>query len=87
MKVHIYDTHVKTENGNYYHFDVLVSDETKAKATKFAQLYLDSIGVSSADIKQNSCDFCHSEAANPAVQQEIEASGYYIIPMQGCPIA
>ena len=85
MKVHIFDTHVKTANGNYYHFDVLVSDATKTQATAFAQHYLDSIGVNDADIKQQAFDFCHSEMANPVVQQQIEATGYYIIPMEGCP--
>jgi len=87
MKVHIFDTHVKTSNGNYYHFDVLVSDETRTQATRFAQRYLDSMGINDANIKHKSCDFCHSEMANPAVQQEIQTSGYYIIPMQGCPTA
>ncbi|MCJ8293960.1 MAG: DUF2024 family protein [Colwellia sp.] len=85
MKAHIFDTHVTTVNGKYYHFDVLVSDETKTQAIEFAQRYLVSIGVNDADIKQQACDFCHSEMANPVVQQQIAANGYYIIPIQGCP--
>jgi len=85
MKAHIFDTHVKTANGNYYHFDVLVSDARKTQANEFALRYLDSIGINDADIKQQACDFCHSEMANPVVKQQIEATGYYIIPMQGCP--
>jgi len=85
MKAHIFDTHVKTANGNYYHFDVLVSDATKTQATEFAQHYLGSMGVVDADIEQQACQFCHSEMASPLVQQQIAANGYYIIPMQGCP--
>ena len=86
MKAHIFDTHVKTANGNYYHFDVLVSDTTKTQASEFAKRYLESLGVVDADIELTACQFCHSEMANPLVQQQIEASGYSIIPMQGCPV-
>ncbi len=85
MNVHIYDTHVKTDEGQYYHFDVLVSDTSKDKATEFAALYLKSIGVEGADIQQQSCNFCHSELANPSVQQQLRTQGFSIIPMQGCP--
>ncbi len=85
MKVHIYDTHVTTSNGNYYHFDVLVSDETISRATEFAQQYIKKLGLLEAEIDQKKCNFCHSEMANPTVQDEILNSGYYIIPMQGCP--
>jgi hypothetical protein len=85
MKVHVYDTHIRTSKGNYYHFDVLVSDETMHQAIEFAQKYIKKLGLSEAEIKQNNCDFCHSEMANPDVQNEILKNGYYIIPMQGCP--
>jgi len=85
MKVHIFDTHVTTANGNYYHFDVLVSDETAGRATEYAERYMKQLGLSEAEVDQKRCDFCHSEMANPEVQEEILRSGYYIIPMQGCP--
>ncbi len=85
MKTHVYDTHVKTKNGDYYHFDVLVSDETIKNAGDYAKQYLTSIGIDNAEFSQNSCNFCHSEMANPKVKEAIEKNGFYIIPMQGCP--
>jgi len=85
MKTHIYDTHVTTSAGNYYHFDILVTDQSVDRVAEFGKLYLDSIGVSNAEIKQNECHFCHNEVANPPVQLELERNGFSIIPMQGCP--
>ena len=85
MKVHVFDTHVTTASGNYYHFDVLVSDETAGRATEYAEMYMKKLGLIDTEIKQKRCDFCHSELANPTVQDAILAHGYYIVPMQGCP--
>ncbi len=87
MKTHVYDTHVKTHQGDYYHFDVLVSDETKENAVKFAEDYLASIGIKGAEVSQSSCNFCHTEMANPAIKKTILDNGFYIVPMQGCPSA
>ncbi|GAB3025431.1 DUF2024 family protein [Bowmanella dokdonensis] len=84
MQVLVYDTHVHTAGG-YYHFDVLVSEQTKAGVTDYAAAYLKSIGVGQGQIRQQRCDFCHAELANPAVRATISERGYAIIPMQGCP--
>lgn len=85
MKTHVYDTHVKTIKGDYYHFDVLVSDKTVKNVGEYARRYLESIGVDEAEVSQNSCNFCHSEVANPGVKSAIDGMGFYIIPMEGCP--
>jgi len=86
MKTHIYDTHVTTKDGSYYHFDVLVTDDSVDRVVEYANIYLDSIGVSQSEINQNKCHFCHSEMANPQVIMELERDGFSIIPMQGCPL-
>ena len=85
MKIHVYDTHVQTTTGTYYHFDVLVSDATQSRAAEYAQQYLHSIGIAPNAVDQQRCDFCHSEMANPEVKKAIEANGFYILPMEGCP--
>lgn len=85
MKTHVYDTHVKTQNGDYYHFDVLVSDKTQKNVESYAKHYLSSIGVDEAEVSQNACHFCHSELAKSEIKAIIEKDGFYIIPMQGCP--
>ncbi len=85
MKIHVYDTHVTTKNGDYYHFDVLVDDLNVSKVTHFALRYLNTIGVLNAQLNQKQCNFCHSEAANPTVKAAILEKGYYIITLEGCP--
>ncbi len=37
MNVQVFDTHVKTTNGHYLHFDVLVTPEHAGKAKLYAQ--------------------------------------------------
>ncbi|MGI2110424.1 DUF2024 family protein [Shewanella frigidimarina] len=79
MRIHIYDTHVHTTSGQYIHFDVLVSDENIKQVDQYAKQYLASLGVEADNIKQSRCDFCHSEIANPEVQQNIADYGHSII--------
>jgi len=79
MNIHIYDTHVHTDSGEYVHFDVLVNDENINNVKQYAESYLASLGISIDNISQNRCDFCHSEIASPEVQQNILEQGYSII--------
>jgi len=79
MKIHVYDTHVHTSNGDYVHFDVLVNDENVNQVSQYAKNYLASLGIQGENIKQSRCNFCHSEIANPEVQQNIALQGYSII--------
>ena len=50
MNVQVFDTHVKTTNGHYLHFDVLVTPEHAAKAKLYAQQFLQQQGYNSDDI-------------------------------------
>ncbi len=84
MNVQVFDTHVKTTNGHYLHFDVLVTPEHATQAKLYAQQFLQQQGYSSDDIQQQSCSFCHNEIATPAVIAAIHAQGYYILKLQGC---
>lgn len=79
MKIHVYDTHVNTSAGEYIHFDVLVNDENVDKVKQYANEYLASLGVKPDQVKQGRCNFCHSEMANPEVQENIKNHGYSII--------
>jgi len=79
MKIHVYDTHVHTEAGEYIHFDVLVNDENVNHVKKYASDYLISLGIKSEHIKQGRCNFCHSEIANPEVIENIISHGHSII--------
>jgi hypothetical protein len=84
MKIHVYDTHVKTTTGQYLHFDILVDDDHLSNVEKYAESYLTSLGIKSKEITSNSCQFCHSEIANPEVQTIIKRQGHYVLPLTGC---
>ena len=79
MNIHIFDTHVHTDSGEYVHFDVLVNDENINNVKQYAESYLANLGISIDNISQSRCNFCHSEIANPEVQQNILGQGYSII--------
>lgn len=84
MKLNVFDTHVRTGDGRYLHFDVLTAGDDQARAARIAQDWLASRGVSEADVTQSQCLFCHSEVATPSMAEAIGHQGYYIIPLQGC---
>ena len=86
MHVNVFDTHVRTRDGRYLHFDVLTNggDQAQAQARQYANDWLASRGVQAADIAASECLFCHSEVANPQVAGVIGQQGYSIIPLQGC---
>jgi len=79
MRIHVYDTHVHTADGDYVHFDVLVTDQHIDQVKRYAENYLASLGIQGKNIKQSRCNFCHSEIANPEVQKNIAAQGHSII--------
>lgn len=84
MKVQVFDTHVRTLDGSYLHFEVLIAGNDQALAARHARDWLASRGVAEADVEQSRCQFCHSEPAHPEVAAAIARQGYFIIPLQGC---
>ena len=86
MKLDIYDTHALHSDGAIMHFDVLLpKGADEAIARTFAIQWLNSIGVPSEHIRLENCQFCHSEPANPEIEQAISSDGYAIFQMEGCP--
>ncbi len=83
MKVQVFDTHVRTKENKYYHFDVLVENASKDEVIVYVKEFLDSIGIQNANIKQKICEFCHVESAPLEVQKEIKKCNYYILKMEG----
>ncbi len=68
------------------HFDVLVPHGTDAdQAFSYGQEWLRSVGEEAENLKQERCNFCHSEPAGADVQKDIGAKGYYILKIEGCP--
>ena len=43
MQIHIFDTHVMTNSGQYIHFDVLVDNDNIKQVEQYAKKYLASL--------------------------------------------
>ncbi|MFB4394586.1 MULTISPECIES: DUF2024 family protein [unclassified Pseudomonas] len=84
MSVSVFDTHVRTRDGRYLHFDVLIEGTDRERAARHAREWMAERGVQQADVQQSQCLFCHSEPGNPEVDAAIARQGYFIIPLQGC---
>ena len=83
MKVNVFDTHVRTRDGRYLHFDVLTPGNDQTLATQYVRDWMAQRGVQDVDIEQSRCQFCHSEPAHPEVAAAISNQGYFIIALEG----
>ncbi len=45
MKVNVFDTHVRTRDGRYLHFDVLIEGNDQGRANQFAQDWMAERGL------------------------------------------
>ena len=84
MTIKVFDTHVRTKDGRYLHFDVLIDSNDAELAKSYARRFLVEQGVEDDDISQDICRFCHVEPSNPVVAEAISKQGHYIIKLQGC---
>jgi hypothetical protein len=84
MSIKVFDTHVRTKDGRYLHFDVLIENNDPELAKSYARRFLDEQGIQDEDIAQDRCQFCHVEPGNPQVAAAISQQGYFILKLQGC---
>lgn len=86
MKISVWDTYVPRNNGTIMHFDILVPDELQDQEIIFnyGREFLDSKPFSTQNLTSKECTFCHMEQANPEIEDQIKAKGYYIIEMENC---
>ncbi len=86
MKVAVWDTYVKRENGDVMHFDILVPDSIteEDKIFNFGKDYLKSKSFETGDLSAKECQMCHIEQATEEIIEAIERQGYYIIEMENC---
>lgn len=82
---HVYDTYAKAGNGRIMHFDVVIDEQNQDKALDCAKKWLSSIGHTDAVVTQENCAFCHSAEAPPELRKQIDAQGYAIFKLEGCP--
>lgn len=86
MKISVWDTYVKKEDGSTMHFDILVPSELQDQQTIFAfgADYLNTKSFKTKDVSANECRFCHMEQATPEILESINNKGYAIIEMENC---
>lgn len=86
MRVSVFDTYVKRDDGRVMHFDILVSDTEKdlPKIYGFGKEFLKTRRQEGQPLDAKECRFCHIENATPEVEKSINEQGYYIIEMENC---
>jgi hypothetical protein len=86
MKVSVWDTYVKRQDGTTMHFDILVPSHLKDEKTifDFGFDYLNSKPFKVLELTSNECRFCHIEEATKEIIDAIERKGYAIIEMENC---
>ncbi|QMU55474.1 MAG: DUF2024 family protein [Nitrosopumilus sp.] len=85
MDFHVFDTHVKAQDGHTIHFDVIMDKNEIEKAISFAKEWLKSIGEESSIVTTKECKFCHTQSVPEDMEIEIMTDGYSISKMEGCP--
>ncbi len=83
---HVYDTYAKARSGRTMHFDVFLGEQNQSMALHYAKQWLASVGYPDAVIIPENCAFCHSVITPTDVNEQIEAKGYAIYRLDGCPI-
>ena len=86
MKVAVWDTYVRRNNGEIMHFDILVESHNQNKECVFAfgKEYLNSKSFGMVSLTSNECKFCHIEHASEELKLAISKKGYSIIEMENC---
>jgi hypothetical protein len=86
MKVSVWDTYVKRDDGNIMHFDILVPSDNTNEAEIFAygNLYLKTKPFKTKELSTKECTFCHIEQATQQIIDDIDKNGFSIIEMEHC---
>ena len=86
MKVSVWDTYVKREDGKLIHFDILVSNELKDEKIilNYGKEYLKSKSFHTEELTSKECKFCHMAQANDEIIIQIKRNGFFIVEMEYC---
>ena len=86
MKVSVWDTYVKRDDGIMMHFDILVPIDVTDEVTifNFGNEYLKHKSVHNKELNTKQCRLCHIEQATEVMKKEILDKGYFIIEMENC---
>lgn len=86
MKIAVWDTYVRRDDGRLMHFDILVPEslDDRNKIEDFGNQYLTSKGVETTSKNWERCNFCHIESPSEAIVADIDSHGFSIIEMENC---
>lgn len=87
MKVAVWDTYVKSQDGDVLHFDIIAPEELKDPTSiyTFGKEYLKTINEENGLINTSECQFCHIEEPTEEMLASINKCGYYILEMDKIP--
>lgn len=86
MKVSVWDTYVRREDGKLMHFDILVPDHITDAGTvfDFGTEYLKTKPFETLKLTAKECRLCHIEQATDEIVVAIQNNGFAIIEMENC---
>lgn len=86
MKIAVWDTYVKREDGKTMHFDILVPSEVTNEQTifSFGMQYLKTKPFKTNQLSAKECRLCHIEQATQEMINAIQENGYFVIEMENC---
>ena len=86
MKIAVWDTYVRRNDGRLMHFDILVPESLgdQKQIEGFGNQYLTKKGIEVTSIKWERCNFCHIEHPSESTITAINADGFSIIEMENC---
>lgn len=86
MKVSVWDTYVKRDDGKWMHFDILVPNDLINENTilEYGNQYLQNKPFNTEQLSTQKCRFCHVEQASEDMIAQINKKGFYIIEIEHC---
>jgi hypothetical protein len=87
MEVAVWDTYVKSKEGYYLHFDIIVPEGMKDPSViyQYGKQYLESIHEDAIEINAEACQLCHIEEPTEEIVSAIQRQGHYILRMEDIP--
>lgn len=86
MKVAVWDTYIKKQDGTLMNFDILVPEgETNTEIIYgFGKEYLKTKSLPDYPLTANHCRLCHFETPTETVKENIRQNGYSIVELKNC---
>lgn len=86
MKITVWDTYVKKQDGETMHFDILAPEYITDPSIihRMGKEYLATKNQQGQQLTAKECRICHQEAASEEMLESLYEKGYFIIEMEGC---